>query len=223
MYIVRCADGTLYTGYARDPREREKVHNAGRGAKYTAARLPVTLVYSELCGSVGEALRREYQVKQCTRSEKEELIEAAGRNDILRSIPKAAARRTILVVDDFTDGREMVAEYLQFLGFETYEAASGAEALQKAVTLRPSVILMDLAMTNMDGWEATRRIKGDPRTKNIIVIAVTAHALAPDEAAARQAGCDGYIAKPYDLPWLGDLIARTLRDGVHVLQSPRQS
>src|SRR5688572_21191100 len=115
----------------------------------------------------------------------------------------------------------MVAEYLQFRGFVTHEAASGAEAVEKATTLRPNVILMDLAMTDMDGWEATRRIKSDPRTKDIIVIAVTAHALAPDEASARKAGCDGYIAKPYDLPWLGDLIKRTLRDGVHVLQSPR--
>jgi predicted GIY-YIG superfamily endonuclease len=79
VYIVRCADGTLYTGYARDPREREKVHNAGRGAKYTAARLPVALVYSESCASVGEALRREHRLKRCTRTEKEALIEAAGR------------------------------------------------------------------------------------------------------------------------------------------------
>lgn len=113
----------------------------------------------------------------------------------------------------------MLAEYLQFRGFDTHEAASGAEGVEKAVTVRPDVILMDLAMTDMDGWEATRRIKNDPRTRHIIVIAVTAHALAPDEAAAREAGCDGYIPKPYDLTWLADLLTRTLRDGVHVLRA----
>ena len=127
----------------------------------------------------------------------------------------------MLVVDDFSDGREMVAEYLEFRGFETHEAASGAEAIEKAIAVRPRVILMDLAMTNIDGWEATRRIKNDARTRDIIVIAVTAHALAPDEAAARQAGCDGYIAKPYDLTWLGDVITRTLRHGAQVLRTER--
>jgi two-component system cell cycle response regulator DivK len=123
----------------------------------------------------------------------------------------------VLVVDDFLDGREMVVEYLRFRGFDAYEATCGAEAIALAATLQPRVILMDLAMANVDGWEATRRIKADPRTKDIIVIAVTAHALAPDEAVARKAGCDGYIAKPYDIAWLGDLLIRTLQDGPRVL------
>ena len=71
MYMVRCADGTLYTGYARDPEQRTKVHNTGRGAKYTAQRRPVTLVYWERCASHGAALKREYEVKQLGRKEKE--------------------------------------------------------------------------------------------------------------------------------------------------------
>lgn len=74
IYIVRCADGTLYTGYARDPQQREKVHNNGRGAKYTAGRLPVSLVYSEACDSLGGALKRELQVKGWPRAKKETLI-----------------------------------------------------------------------------------------------------------------------------------------------------
>lgn len=69
--MVRCADGTLYTGYARDPEHRAKVHNAGRGAKYTARRLPVSLVYSEVCDSRSAALKREYQLKQLPRPDKE--------------------------------------------------------------------------------------------------------------------------------------------------------
>ena len=74
VYIVRCADGTLYTGYARDPKARVKLHNSGRGARYTAGRRPVRLVYSESCESVGDALRREYELKQRSRAQKEALV-----------------------------------------------------------------------------------------------------------------------------------------------------
>ncbi len=74
VYIVRCADGTLYTGYARDPQAREKAHNRGRGARYTAGRRPVCLVYSEPFESLGEALRRERAVKRRSRAQKEALI-----------------------------------------------------------------------------------------------------------------------------------------------------
>ena len=74
VYIVRCADGTLYTGYARDPRRRENVHNLGRGARYTAGRRPVCLVYSEGYGSRGEALKREHELKRWSRAKKERLV-----------------------------------------------------------------------------------------------------------------------------------------------------
>jgi putative endonuclease len=72
--MVRCADGTLYTGYARDPHAREKVHNSGGGARYTASRLPVHLVYSEVFDSLSEALKREHELKRLTRADKEALI-----------------------------------------------------------------------------------------------------------------------------------------------------
>jgi putative endonuclease len=74
VYIVRCCDGTLYTGYARDPNARVKVHNAGRGARYTSGRRPVRLVYTETFESVGDALRREMALKRRSRAEKEILI-----------------------------------------------------------------------------------------------------------------------------------------------------
>jgi predicted GIY-YIG superfamily endonuclease len=74
VYIVRCADGSLYTGCARDPRAREKLHNSGRGARYTRGRRPVMLVYSERFRSLGAALRREYQLKQLSRKNKDTLI-----------------------------------------------------------------------------------------------------------------------------------------------------
>jgi len=74
IYIVRCADGTLYTGYARDPAAREKVHNEGLGARYTRGRLPVALVYSEAHRSRSDALKREHDVKGWPRARKEALI-----------------------------------------------------------------------------------------------------------------------------------------------------
>ena len=74
VYIVRCADGTLYTGYARDPQARVEVHNSGRGAKYTRSRRPVSLVYTEQCESLSAALKRERQVKPWSRAQKEALI-----------------------------------------------------------------------------------------------------------------------------------------------------
>jgi putative endonuclease len=74
VYIVRCADGTLYTGYARDPVARAEVHNAGRGARYTAGRRPVALLHSESFPTSSEALKREYQLKRSSRARKEALI-----------------------------------------------------------------------------------------------------------------------------------------------------
>lgn len=75
VYLLRCADGTLYTGYTDDPVRRTKVHNAGKGAKYTRARLPVELVYQEACADKSAALRRESEIKQLTRVQKLKLIE----------------------------------------------------------------------------------------------------------------------------------------------------
>jgi len=74
VYIVRCADGTLYTGYTLDLTSREKAHNEGRGAKYTSGRRPVSVVYSESCESLSEALRREHELKRWPRAKKEALI-----------------------------------------------------------------------------------------------------------------------------------------------------
>lgn len=102
----------------------------------------------------------------------------------------------VLVVDDVADGREICAEYLVFRKYRVATAADGLEALAKAFELVPDVILMDLSLPEIDGWEATRRLKGDERTRHIPIIALTAHALrsAHDEALA--AGCDAVVTKP---------------------------
>jgi CheY-like chemotaxis protein len=102
----------------------------------------------------------------------------------------------VLVVEDYQDAREMYAAYLQFSGFDVAEATNGVEAIEKAQTLMPDIVLMDLALPRMDGWEATRRLKSDERTKNIPVVALTGHALAGHAEGARQAGCDAFVTKP---------------------------
>jgi two-component system cell cycle response regulator DivK len=102
----------------------------------------------------------------------------------------------ILVVDDYQDAREMYAEYLQFSGFRVAEAKTGNEAIDKAFELRPDLILMDLSLPGMDGWEATRLLKQDERTRQIPVVALTGHALAGASEGARKAGCDSFVTKP---------------------------
>jgi len=102
----------------------------------------------------------------------------------------------VLVVDDYPDAREMYSEYLEYCGFEVVQAANGMEALNRAAEWKPDIILMDLSLPVMDGWEATRRLKADKRTAKIPVVALTGHALAGISEGARKAGCDAFVTKP---------------------------
>ncbi|MDF2691822.1 MAG: transcriptional regulator [Labilithrix sp.] len=108
----------------------------------------------------------------------------------------ASKSQLVLVVDDFEDNRAMYVEYLQFQGFNVVEAVNGLEAVERTQELLPVVIVMDLSLPVMDGWEATRRIKADPRTKHIRVIALTGHAEPAHAKKALDAGCDDFVAKP---------------------------
>jgi two-component system cell cycle response regulator DivK len=105
-------------------------------------------------------------------------------------------RPRVLLVDDYPDAREMYTEYLEFSGFEVVGAENGMEALQRAVEAEPDIILMDLSLPIMDGWEATRRLKADKRTASIPVVALTGHALAGISEGAKKAGCDAFVTKP---------------------------
>lgn len=111
----------------------------------------------------------------------------------------------ILVVDDFEDNRMMYAEYLQFHGFRVVEAVNGEEAVRRTKELLPTVVVMDLSLPVMDGWEATRRIKADSTTAKIKVIALTGHAEPAHAKKALDAGCDDFVPKPC-LP--ADLLAK---------------
>jgi CheY-like chemotaxis protein len=111
--------------------------------------------------------------------------------------PDANSREPlILLVDDFADNRAMYAQFLTFSGFRVAEAANGKEALEKAAELLPDLVVMDLSLPVMDGWEATRRLKSDERTRGIPVLALTGHALGRHSEGARDAGCDGFVTKP---------------------------
>ena len=102
----------------------------------------------------------------------------------------------ILVVDDYQDAREMYAEYLQFSGFRVAEARNGNEAVDQAFALLPDLILMDLSLPGKDGWEATKELKADSRTRHIPIVALTGHALAGASDGAKKAGCDSFVTKP---------------------------
>ena len=102
----------------------------------------------------------------------------------------------VLVVEDYQDAREMYAAYLQFSGYRVAEATNGLEAIEQAKAVMPDIILMDLALPKMDGWEATRRLKMDETTRHIPIVALTGHALAGHAEGARQAGCDSFVTKP---------------------------
>ena len=102
----------------------------------------------------------------------------------------------VLVVEDYQDAREMYAAYLQFSGYRVAEATNGIEAIEQANELMPDIILMDLALPKMDGWEATRRLKMSDKTRHIPIVALTGHALAGHAEGARQAGCDAFVTKP---------------------------
>jgi two-component system cell cycle response regulator DivK len=102
----------------------------------------------------------------------------------------------ILIVDDFQDNREMYTQYLGFVGYRVAEAVDGQDALTKCAALLPDLVVMDLSLPGLDGWEATRRLKKDPLTARIPVIALTGHALAGHAEGAREAGCDAFVAKP---------------------------
>ena len=114
------------------------------------------------------------------------------------------ATRLVLVVDDFDDTRELYAMALASAGFDVAEAANGEEALERVAATRPAVVVMDLSMPVVDGWEATRRLKANPETAGIVVIALTGHSTGLGIEKARKAGADAVLGKPC-LP--DDLIA----------------
>jgi len=120
----------------------------------------------------------------------------------------------ILLVEDNEMNRDMLSRRLERKGYQIVLALDGAEGLQMARTSSPDLILMDMSLPVIDGWEATRQLKADEATRQIPVIALTAHAMATDEEKARAAGCDDFDTKPIELPrLLGKIEALLQRRG----------
>jgi two-component system cell cycle response regulator DivK len=116
----------------------------------------------------------------------------------------------ILLVEDNEDNRDMLSRRLTRRGFEIVLAGDGAAAIELAAAERPDLVLMDMSLPVLDGWEASRRIKSASATRDLPIIALTAHAMASDREKSLEAGCDDFDTKPVDLARLLDKIDRLL-------------
>jgi two-component system, cell cycle response regulator DivK len=131
----------------------------------------------------------------------------------MKSAPTVKEEPSILVVDDYEDSRQMYAELLAYAGYRVEQAGDGAQAIATARRIMPHLIVMDLSLPVIDGWEATRRLKGDDRTRHIPVLALTGHApegLAGHSQGAQAAGCDAFLAKPCSPEALLELVREML-------------
>lgn len=124
---------------------------------------------------------------------------------------KKAIAKKILVVDDNNDSRELVVKVLKNKGYEMLEAIDGEEALEKAIAEKPDLILMDISIPKINGYEVTKRLKSIEEFKDTPVIALTAHAMKGDRAKALEAGCEGYISKPINVRELPEQVKSYLR------------
>ncbi len=119
----------------------------------------------------------------------------------------------ILLIEDNEMNRDMLSRRLTRRGYEVTIAIDGRQGVDMAASDKPDLILMDMSLPVMDGWDATRHLKAQPNTQAIPVIALTAHAMASDREKAMEAGCDDYDTKPVELPRLLEKIERLLNDG----------
>jgi two-component system cell cycle response regulator DivK len=120
--------------------------------------------------------------------------------------------KKILIVEDNQDNRELLIKILKVKGFRIIEAVDGEDALQKVSIERPDLILMDISIPKIDGYEVTRRLKNQPDFQDIPIIALTAHAMKGDREKALKAGCDGYITKPINIRELPNQVINFLKE-----------
>jgi len=132
-----------------------------------------------------------------------------------RSTRRRSLGPLVLVVDDFPDAREMYAEVLTLAGFRVDQAENGVIAVEKAKALSPAAIVMDLSLPIMDGWQATREIRENPATREVRIVAISAHSLPTHVARAKESGADAFLAKPC----LPDELIDTLR---RLLEAPEK-
>jgi CheY-like chemotaxis protein len=117
----------------------------------------------------------------------------------------------ILVIEDNMDNMTLIADVLLSLNHKVIQAMDGEQGVQKAISERPDLILMDLSLPRLDGWKATRQIKANPDLRQIPIIALTAHAMIGDRERALEAGCDDYLPKPINLRELANKLEKHLK------------
>ena len=118
----------------------------------------------------------------------------------------------VLIVDDNPVNLRLTEVVLKGAGHEVHTARDAESALEAVASIRPGLILMDIQLPGMDGLELTRRLRADPDTRDIVIVATSAYAMASDKRKAREAGCDGYIVKPIDVRTLPETVSGYLRD-----------
>ncbi len=121
-----------------------------------------------------------------------------------------ASLRTVLLVEDFEDTRYVWRLALEERGYRVLEAADGRAAVETALRERPDIVLMDISLPVLDGFQATERLRADPSTKDLLILAVTAHNESEYRANALAAGFNAFVTKPVDFEWLGELISNLL-------------
>src|ERR1051325_9610320 len=125
--------------------------------------------------------------------------------------------KKILVVEDHTDMRELLVWQIELMGFSAISAKHGQEAVEKAQSEKPALILMDIMMPSMDGWEAARALRAEPETREIPILAATALFRDSDLKSCLEAGCNGYIVKPFTFPELEAKVRELLPDSTPIL------
>ena len=218
------------TGHGVDPKDHERIfdyftqldsslsrHHEGTGVGLALAKSIVELHGGKIwveSGGPGSGSTFRFTIPcesfQCVSGGEQAMIRLAPVEDSegtpLAESPKSD-RHTILVVEDDPVNMKLTGTMLQLAGYEVLRAYRAEEALQIAQAQSPCLILMDIALPGMDGFEATKQLKGNPSTSHIPIIAVTAHAMRGDEQRALSNGCDGYLAKPVHRQCLTDTVA----------------
>jgi len=120
---------------------------------------------------------------------------------------------TILLVEDTMANRALAVKLLKAAGHDVIEAADGEAGVGEALAKRPDLVLMDISLPGVDGWEALRRLRADGRTRDLRIVALTAHAMAGARDAALAAGFDGYMSKPIDAVTFADTVSSFVKDG----------
>ena len=128
-------------------------------------------------------------------------------------------QQRVLIVEDNVDNFELVRFILARAGYVVLSAVNGMQGVETALREKPDLILMDLSMPEMDGWDAAKQLKADERTRKIPVLALTAHTLPGDRKRAMEAGCNGYISKPINVASFEKLVATLVRQARADLQA----